>query len=211
MPSLAPCSQTNFPPPAIPPLPRVDPKPLPACPKYFAPRCFPVRPRTSPSPFLSNSLTSAVAAAQKKAASLLCFSPSAKDGVARPVFLGEEKTDCVSPSFLCSDRPRFALVSFFNFLHSPLNYNCSSSKNCGEKKKQNNSEKFSRKSVMRFKKRNKKKQRCMRKKNDGKLTSSDHFKLDDNLKVFQSRPVFILHKWSFSADEKCSFEGAIRV
>lgn len=48
------------------------------------------------------------------------------------------------------------------------------------------------------------------KKNHGKLTS-DHFKLDGNLKVFQSRPVFILHKWSFSADEKCSFEGAIRV
>lgn len=54
------------------------------------------------------------------------------------------------------------------------------------------------------------KQRCMRKKNHGKLTS-DHFKLDGNLKVFQSRLVFILHKWSFSADEKCSFEGAIRV
>lgn len=80
-----------------------------------------------------------------------------------------------------------------------------------KKTKQNNSEKFSRKSVMRFKKRRKKKkQRCMRKKNHGKLTS-DHFKLDGNLKVFQSRPVFILHKWSFSADEKCSFEGAIRV
>lgn len=63
-------------------------EPLPACPKYFAPRCFPVCSRTSPSPFLSNSLTSAVAAAQKKAAlvhSLLRFSPSAKDGVARPV------------------------------------------------------------------------------------------------------------------------------
>lgn len=63
-------------------------EPLPTCPKYFAPRCFPVCSRTSPSPFLSNSLTSAVAAAQKKAAlvhSLLWFSPSAKDGVARPV------------------------------------------------------------------------------------------------------------------------------
>lgn len=116
----------------------------------------------------------------------------------------------LSPSFLCSDRPRFALVSFFNFLHSPLNYDCSSSKIVEKKTKQNNSEKFSRKSVMRFKKRKKKKQRCMRKENHGKLTS-DHFKLDGNLKVFQSRPVFILHKWSFSADEKCSFEGAIRV
>lgn len=63
-------------------------EPLPTCPKYFAPRCFPVCSRTSPSPFLPNSLTSAVAAAQKKAAlvhSLLWFSPSAKDGVARPV------------------------------------------------------------------------------------------------------------------------------
>lgn len=147
-------------------------EPLPACPKYFAPRCSRLLPNLPIS--LSVQLTdfsgsSSTEEGRPRSFASVVFSQR-KGRCSTSCFLGEEATDCVSswilsPSFLCSDRPRFALVSFFNFLHSPLNYDCSSSKIVEKKTKQNNSEKFSRKSVMRFKKRRKKKkQRCMRKK-----------------------------------------------
>lgn len=119
-------------------------EPLPARPKYFAPRRFPVCSRTSPSPFLSNSLTSAVAAAQKKAAlvhSLLWFSPSAKDGVARPVSWERRQLIvcrhgfCPPASCAVIGLALLSFLSFFNFLHSPLNYDCSSSKIVEKKNK----------------------------------------------------------------------------
>lgn len=96
-------------------------EPLPARPKYFAPRRFPVCSRNLPIS-LSVQLTdfsgsSSTEEGRPRSFASVVFSQR-KGRCSTSCFLGEEATDCVSswilsPSFLCSDRPRFALVSFF--------------------------------------------------------------------------------------------------
>ena len=85
-----------------------------------------------------------------------------------------------------------SLLFLFNFLHSPLNYKCQMQKLWGIKN--NNSEKFSRKSVMR----KKEKQHCI-KSMEKKLTSSDHFKLEGTviLKYFKVKLFLFCTNGSF--------------